>query len=1418
MNPDNNFNGIGLTFNGNNRAYLTSGNTYTVQTSGGLAQTRGTDTLTWKSSNPKVASIKANQGSFTATLKALQQGRTTITVTSKVTKKTIARYHIAVKAVGKANSYGGDYETGGNGFYDDFIKTVDPYYEGRMEVLTVSNSVTVTDEDYLNSNPSNDRTWVKFTAPSYGEYTFSCNKSLGIYYNSGSEGVKSSSSPMTLRLEEGQEIYFKVIGSFTLSVSSYTDFTKLTTAFTEEKPLQVGNKAAWISFTATEDNYYTFNCDRLLQFEQNGSSIELTYNDEDGWYAYEKGMKAGETIFIKVSANGKLYVTKREFTNQEPLAAGGKAAMSFTKDNKDDTQYVKFTAGPAGEYTFTYKPSDKINVRFLAVDGQTEYYDGDAVLTRITTYAEDTADTPAEATATLFMDAGETIVIAVSVKPGQEFADDTKIDVEISTKVSGVKELAAEQTVTKGTAQMFAHTIPNDKAATRYTLTATEDATVTWYYNHSDRSGSLAQITGISDSFTVTDGKVVGDSSLKAGDKIYIKVEAASDKDSKVTLTSVTDSKIFDTAAPASVVLGANGDAEWYTFAVRKTGYYQVTKKVTAAPEGSAAQNSNVVQVDSVFSKNQKGIALNGDSDATSVVKLTAGDHVFMIQADSVPAENVKTTVTLSVKEIVPTAIAKGDTEVKLAKGETQYYTFKRVTADQYTIKWASGADVGTPVVQYTTGDLATGTYTTLTSKAVNSNDTYTIKVKADNAKDLSGKLQVAAETKNFLASGKTEEFTLTAGENSKTYKFTLPEDSALGYVVTVENTSTVPEDTTAPTITVRDDLSNTFSIDEKGKISKEWASGWKEAFTTRTITITARDVSEAAEGAAAINATGRITIRPVTVQNLSTTAFKVNKGDEPKWYTWTVPEDSRYTLDYAVGNAQNKNDVTVTWYKKNTDGSQGDRVDTKAYLTKGQELYVKVVASSAIADAGVDVTLKAEKLKTTLLTLTNGKAEAEVTAAMVANGEVYYTFKADAYAKYTVKLDEDETELTVERYHPGDGWSNGQSLEKDDEILIAVSSPGKLTVTKDAINELILDQESKEITLESGESAAFVFNVYKVGYYDFTVNSGAADLRFDQYGVYDSEKYLMDFIPESGRYEFSITNSGDAEAKLTVTPREVTPVTLELGENSVQVEKGRAGVVEFIAPESYWYTVSCSEGSVLQSMSTGDVYWEKGEKESGLLLCPDAETTEMAKVTIAKVMPESVSGEEITVSLRVQESKWFEYTATEAGIYTFERPGGGVDSDHYNNLNQRYTTSPFEIRLAAGEKFYIRVVNNSNSEIDDVKIVVSHLTNILLGHVSVNANEYQWIIFTAPEDGTYTFYSVDGNDPDAWFFHDMSVGDDATKEELDSKKFDYDMDNGEEGFNFSKTIELSKDETVYIAVGHYMLNDSDECDVYVSY
>lgn len=70
-----------------------SGNSYTLLA---LADNIGaqyavTDKLIWTSSNSKVASVKAIGGSYSATLKAVRAGTTTIEVKSSITKKVIAR-------------------------------------------------------------------------------------------------------------------------------------------------------------------------------------------------------------------------------------------------------------------------------------------------------------------------------------------------------------------------------------------------------------------------------------------------------------------------------------------------------------------------------------------------------------------------------------------------------------------------------------------------------------------------------------------------------------------------------------------------------------------------------------------------------------------------------------------------------------------------------------------------------------------------------------------------------------------------------------------------------------------------------------------------------------------------------------------------------------------------------------------------------------------------------------------------------------------------------------------------------------------------------------------------------------------------------------------------------------------------------
>ena len=1369
----------------NLETYLTSGNTYTLvaEDINEFAQPRGTDTLTWKSSNTKVASIKANPGSFSATLKAMQQGKTTITVTSKVTKKTIARYHIAVKAVGKGTGYGGDYENGGNGFYDEFIKTVDPYYEGRLEVLTVSNPVNVTDEDMLNS-PSNDRTWVQFMAPSYGEYTFECkwyynnayDRNYQIYYSNGTEAYFAGDmNRQTLRLEEGQKIYFRVYGAFKLSVSSYVDFTKLSTSYTKDKPLKV-TRDMWVSFTAQEDNFYTF-VGGIEKYEKQPQGNQTpVYSGQ-----FELGMKTGETVFIKVRANSELYVTKRDLSKTLAVGDAG-ASMSFTKDNAQETQYVKFKADVTGDYSFTYSPSDEIDAKFLAVNDDTEYDDGDAVVAPKTKVMADPAEpgtpaAPASRTVKLFMEGGETIVIAVTVINPAAVTGDKKIDVTVKAATTATKALGGEQTVTKGTSQMFEYTIPDDKAATVYTVAATENAMVEWYYSktkketgnswESDSDTQLGEISDIAyndNSFTVQNGKVIkpdltGKRALKAGDKIYIKVTAGDTADSKVTLTSVADNKTFDAAAPASIELGANyGDAQWYTFTVKKAGYYEFHVKATAVPAEAAAQSVEVRHVDKAFSDTTSYDPYIQFVNGTSGVrKLNAGDYVFKIMAASAAAEGVKTTAVLSVKEIVPTAIAKGDTQVTLAKDEVKYYSFKAATNDSYTIKWTPDAESGTADAQYTSGSLESGSFSELPTTVTSSTDTCYIKLTQTGEKAVSGKLQVVTDEKRFLTSGKEETFEIKEDYGSIEYTFTTPEDSKLGYIVIAENTSSADEskNQTMPLITVRDGYGDIISDLGKGKKSAE-RTNWNTALTTRKITITASGITAPTATEAGISATGKIMIRPVTAQALSTAADKIVKADS-KWYTSTIPADGRYVLDYTVGAAQDKKSVDVRWYRKMPDGGKGSQINTEAYLEKGQELYVNVKAGDMIADAGVDVTLNAPALlQATELTLSNGKAEADVTIPEGAN-VVYYTFKAPEYAKYTVSGDAD---ISMRKYLPNkdgnDYYYNGGTLEKDEIILIKVNAAGKLIITQDKINELELNK-AKEITLKANESAVFMLPLFADGYYDFRV-SDAKGLWIDaDNSVYEdtvNRCYFAAYVnrEESGdRYEFTVENTGEAEVKLTVTAGKLEAVDLKLGTTDVPVVKDRISITRFSVPEDYWYTVSCSAGSKFVEADgsvISETFLYEDDVMQGYLEYSGADAAGTAQVTVSKLEPASVSGDKIALSLEAGESKWYAYKTTAAGEYTFTAPQD-VGLRIYRSLSSMNVNSG-SVKAGANAEIYIRVTNNSETKVEgegaEVTVTCKAATELKVNEpVSITESGYSYLTFKAAEDGFYNFSCTNG-------------------------------------------------------------------------
>lgn len=135
-----------------------SGNTYTLIAAGEQtrlnegAKVAVTDTLTWTSSNSKVATVKANAGTYTASLKAVRAGYTVIEVKSKITKQVIARYGVSVYAVGDAYNYYGENEP--------------------LQAISVGTSTPGGDvfTQYVTAD-SGSRSY-SFTAPSAGTYYF----------------------------------------------------------------------------------------------------------------------------------------------------------------------------------------------------------------------------------------------------------------------------------------------------------------------------------------------------------------------------------------------------------------------------------------------------------------------------------------------------------------------------------------------------------------------------------------------------------------------------------------------------------------------------------------------------------------------------------------------------------------------------------------------------------------------------------------------------------------------------------------------------------------------------------------------------------------------------------------------------------------------------------------------------------------------------------------------------------------------------------------------------------------------------------------------------------------------------------------------------------------------------------------------
>lgn len=1277
--------------------YFTSGNTYTLRIKANSdAQSRVTDTLTWKSSNTKVASIKANPGSYTATFKPVQQGITTISVTSKITKKVIARWDVMVKAVGNGKGFGGEYEwTDTDDFYQSILAKWDPFYQGKLETLTLTTPVTT---------ETSGKTWVAFTAPVYGEYTFN-----GAYFKVfSSRNLETDNdeneytSQESLKLEANQKIYFCVQGKGTLYVEDYTDFTRLTVENDKDHALKVP-QTSWIAFTAPEDNHYVFN----------GSGVASTYmkdNKEmywESWDSHEISLKAGETIFIKANG-GTLYV---EYKKATAILTLDQPSVDVTLSKKEKT-YVRFTAPASQEYTF--ETPANIDVKYYEAIGSTDLSDEDFVM--MSKVVEGTELAPQ--TKTLYIEKGATVLIELPT------GSETKVTVKVAA--SAIKELTKEQPVTRNTKATLFFKIPEASDA-KYVFDA-PNASLTYYNDQGKQLNIYNDITienGMSLWILTSDYNER--ITLKSGDVIYIKVDATgASEDVKVSVTTIDGSNVLTDSV--KLILTNDFTDSWYTFEAKAAGWYEFSALVTKNAEGKDTHTLTVESVAKVLGddrdyKHNVSITSNGTSDS-AFVELKAGDKVILkASADDVSDSTITTAAKISVNEVTITPLKLGENSVTLnAKDSVNYYSFTATEYDEYTFAWTAAENTGSAEVNYG-GDLSNITLSLNQSSLLYGGGVRYISVKQTTDTAVSGTLKVTSNktSAKVLANG-VNNFALKDGENT-TYKFTVPTDNVLGYKLTVTNTATAAENAPKPSVTVD---GYPVSAGETRIILKE---NWITADEIQTVSISANGA-----------ATGTITVETIQAVDFPADNNAKVTSAVPVWYQQKLTESGRYLFVFE------DKETTTEFFYYDADGRKQSAVDA-AYYKSGVVIYAKVSTSSS--EEKTAVVKKPEKIVTEPLNL-----DTEVT---VTEAKPYYEFEASEYAEYTF-AGADSVRYAVPK-EKDNTIGSIVVLEKGQKVFITASKDAKLKVTKSAnITKLEVGVESSEITLEKGQKAVFSYNIFAKGTYAFKTTSDKLSISGINNNniIIDEKSYKVKAFSRSSSGEFTVMNDTEGPVTFKASVSEIEINELTEGTAAKVIKKANTqeyAFFRFKAAEDFRYVFSNTAKNTVRVAGSLDSslwseaqwiekYTEKDENEVVFAVS----ATEDYELNVKKLQPTSVTVSEngVDVSFKAADIKWISFTAEKTGEYDFTFTSEATPSIYgYSTSmegNGSYISSSKSYSISKGSNVYFRV--NADA---DIKLSVKVSLTSEAAEFKATSNAFDTTekvtkaYFTAAEAGVYT-------------------------------------------------------------------------------
>ena len=1364
--------------------YFTSGKLYTfIADMNWPEDLRPTDTLTWKSSNSKIATIKANSDNMTATFNALAPGYTTIEVSSKLRKGVIARYDVYVKAVGAA---------GGTEFGDYEINDFDPYYTKSVEVLTESNPVRVNTDDY-------DYTWIKFEAPAYGKYAFRLTgDSYYSYYYDVQEArnkyidwwydYDDTYESDTITLNEGETIYLKALGSFTMTVDG-EKYSKLTTTTSVNS-----SDSQYVIFTAPEDNCYIFEATKA------GKSAYYTRKKSDGTtFSAPINFRNGKDVL-----NGELTLNKGDvvtFTLEDydksdsyDISVSKRDASAITATAADtgeikagEEKWFVFKADVAGTYEFKLTDATEGIKAQLYKQGLADISadeDFDLVIENTTPENDDEVAATEDKTNNYVckVDLSKDDTVAVRVYADGEAAGTAKISVSSVIVDALTLGTPKEASIAKNGEAWLAFTVDETKA--KYTFNVTGEAGKDYKVNAEYFRNSVTNKM-----YYLSTGAPYSD--VEKGDVIYIKLTSTNTTDdtakATVLVTKATSTEI--TLDAAKELTFENGKEYVYTFTAPSYGLYVFQSDVTVNAEGTGTHRliaDRYADVNSLYSYSWAGISDYSANDFYKEVKLAAGEKVvFAVKSNDTDIKDAEgnaasTKAKISVTKVTPEVLPAEITFAEDTYGDVKWYKFTATADDKYIIKietksgeeYVSGlnglADVKRSATLQDSGYMSSVYYDGTDIGNMSAGDTLYFRVvskNADKEKTANIKLTVTG-TESLVKDIPTSAFEVANGE-SNTYKFTVTK--AGRYKVNFKsNTEGVN-----PTVTYATSYNGyEYSV----------SNGDEMVCTTVGATYYFKVTNTDAEKKASVT----LSVTEVTATDIKdeTTSVTV-KSNEAQWFAYTVPVAGRYSFTATTGENKDAYDGIDFFDKITNDETTFDF--SEKWLKKSRVVYIRLNNSGA-EDVSVKLTVKA--IATEDITADTAKD------ISLKNGETkWYKFTADEATYYTFAQQLADGMYVNAYYYKNTGDSKYSindtciKLEKNDSLYIKVtrndgseteSLVDKFTIKKETVLEL-KEGEDLKIELTSTGKQYVKFVPSRTAYYAFGVKEVPEGV--DVYGIDDYEIESRNIANERifcVRADFESENKDDKKS-FKLYAEEIKPVALTADGADVKVAKYQRAWYTFEAPEDgmYNFTTDSTNEQIKYEIYDNKYYDElddsgsmpleeyamsKGEKltiavyyNSNKADKSEEKVADSAsfKLNVKAIEPKTMATDGATAELESDAYVWYSYTATKTGEYKFACENGSMDL--YESMADWESVSN-TLLMEAGDTVYVRLQNYS-SEKQSVKVTVTCVEALTLAmdkatEVSFTAEEiekgitYKWLAYTNAKTGYYKFSkeAVNGN------------------------------------------------------------------------